>query len=141
KEFVESREGREILASLAAQIGRQQRSEDVSEMLAALGTLSKADSPALPILIQRLAPRSGTPLAEQIAAATGGKAETLMKSLLVSAAKRASDEATPLKARVAAIEQLRLANFAEQKDLLASLLSPAAAAEVQAAALTVLASF
>ena len=67
------------------------------------------------MIIQRLAARSGTPLAEQIAAATGGKAETLMKSLLAAAAKRAADEAAPLKARIAAVEQLRLATFADRK--------------------------
>jgi putative membrane-bound dehydrogenase-like protein len=140
-EFTDSREGREMLASLAAQIGRQQRPEDIAEMLQALSALAKANSPALPILIQRLAARSGTPLAEQIAAATGGKAETLMKSLLATAAKRAGDETAPLKTRVASIEQLRLGTFADEKERLASLLSPAAAAELQAATLSTLASF
>src|SRR5262249_7767941 len=78
--FIESKEGREMLASLAAQIGKQQRPEDISQTLQALAALAKADSPALPTIIQRLGVRSGTKLAEQVAAATGGKAETLMKS-------------------------------------------------------------
>jgi len=139
--FVESKEGREMLASVAAQIGRQQRPDDVKETLVALRALTAANSPTLPTIIQRLGAKSGTPLAEQIAVATGGKAEVLMKSLLVAAAKRATDEAAPAKARAAAVEQLRLGSFAESKDLLASLLSPAVAAELQAAALSTLASF
>ena len=104
--FVETKEGREMLASLAAQIGRQQRPEDIAETLQTLTALAKANSPALPTIIQRLAAQTGTPLAEQVAAATGGKAETLMKSLLAAAAKRAADDAAPLKTRVAAVEQL-----------------------------------
>ena len=76
-----------------------------------------------------------------MAAATGGKAETLMKSLLAAAARRTADEATPLKARMAAVEQLRLATFADQQELLGSLLAPAVPAELQAAAIATLASF
>lgn len=140
-QVVESKEGREMLASLAAQIGRQQRPADIAAAMTALRGLAEANSPALPTIIQRLAAKSGTPLAEQIATATGGKAETLMKSLLAAAAKRAADESSPVKARAAAVEQLRLASFGDQKELLSSLLSPAVAAELQAAALTTLASF
>jgi putative membrane-bound dehydrogenase-like protein len=140
-QVVDSKEGREMLASLAAQIGRQQRSADVKETLVALKVLAEANSPALPTIIQRLGAKSGTPLAEQIAKATGGKAETLMKSLLAAAAKRAADEAAPVKSRVAAVEQLRLASFGDQRELLSALLSPAVAAELQGAALGALASF
>jgi putative membrane-bound dehydrogenase-like protein len=140
-EFLDAKEGREMLASLAMQIGRQQRAEDIAETLKALQALAAANSPALPTIVQRLAAKSGTPLAQQVATATGGKAETLMKSLLAAAAKRAADESAPLKARVAAVEQLRLAMFADQQELLASLLAPAAAAELQAAAIATLASF
>src|SRR5205085_1934635 len=80
-QVVDSKEGREMLASLAAQVGRQQRPADIAATMTALRGLAEANSPALPTIIQRLAAKSGTPLAEQIAKATGGKAETLMKSL------------------------------------------------------------
>jgi putative membrane-bound dehydrogenase-like protein len=138
---LETKEGRDTLAALAAQIGKQQRPEDITQTLAALSALAKADSPVLPTIVQRLAVRGGTKLAEQVAAATGGKAETLLRSLLAAAAKRAADESAPLKARVAAIEQLRMAAFVDQGELLASLLAPAVPAELQAAALATLASF
>src|SRR5262249_37441317 len=81
-EVLEAREGRELVASLAAQIGKQQRPADIVETMNALAALAKANSIALPTIIQRLGARAGTPLAEQIAAATGGKAEALMKSIL-----------------------------------------------------------
>jgi len=65
-----------------------------------------------------------------------------MKSLLAGAVKRAADEATPIKTRIAAVEQLRLATFADQRGLLrVRFLSPAVAADVQSAALSTLASF
>src|SRR5437763_3945662 len=88
-QFLDAKEGRELLASLATQIGRQQRPDDIAETLQALSALAKGNSPALPTIVQRLGARAGTPLAEQIAAATGGKAETLMKSLLADAGRRA----------------------------------------------------
>jgi putative membrane-bound dehydrogenase-like protein len=139
--FLDAKEGREMLASLATQIGKQQKPADISGTLEALTVLAKANSPALPTIVQRLGARAGSPLAEQIAKATGGKAETLMKSLLAEAAKRVADDKSPLKARVAAVEQLRLATFADQKELLESLLAPAIPAELQTAAIATLASF
>jgi putative membrane-bound dehydrogenase-like protein len=140
-QFTEVKEGREMLVSLATQIGRQQRPEDIKQVLAALSALAKENSPLLPTVIQRLGARRGSPLAEQIAVATGGKADTLMKSLLEEAARRAADEAAPLRTRVAAVEQLRLATFGEMQELLAALLAPAVPADLQAAALATLASF
>jgi putative membrane-bound dehydrogenase-like protein len=141
QELIDAKEGREMVASLAAQIGRQQRPQDIAEALQALKELAQTESPALPTIIQRLGARTGTPLAEQIAAATGGKAETLMKSVLVQAAKRAADEAAPLKSRVAAVEQLRLATFTDQQELLGGLLAPAVPVDLQAATLSTLSSF
>jgi putative membrane-bound dehydrogenase-like protein len=133
--------GREVLANLAAQIGKQQRPEDVIQTVQTLKRLAEANSTLLPIIVLRLAARPRTPLAEQIAAATGGKADALMKKLIGDAARRAADESAPLPSRVAAIEQLRLSSFGEQQELLGSLLAPAIPAEVQAAALATLGSY
>jgi putative membrane-bound dehydrogenase-like protein len=133
--------GRELLANLAAQIGKQQRPEDVVQTVQTLKRLAEANSTLLPIIVQRLAARPGTPLAEQVAAATGGKADALMKKLIGDAARRAADESALLPSRVAAIEQLRLSSFGEQQELLGSLLAPAIPAEVQAAALATLGSY
>jgi putative heme-binding domain-containing protein len=140
-EFRDSQAGRELLAGLATQIGKQQRADDVAELLKTLATLTKENAAVLPLIVQRLAAREGSPLAEQVAAATGGRAEELMKSLLAAAAKTAADENAPLKARIAAVEQLRLSNFADQSELLAGLLAPAVAADLQSAALATFGSF
>lgn len=139
--FRESQPGNELLGSLAAQIGKQRRDEDIAELLKTLPALSKEGAPALQTIVQRLAAREGTPLAQQVAAATGGKAEELMQSLRASAAKTAADESAPLKDRVAAALQLRLGRFADQRDLLGTLLTPTAPTDLQAAALATLASF
>jgi putative membrane-bound dehydrogenase-like protein len=139
--FRDTPAGKELLGSLATQIGKQQRAEDVAELLKTLAALAKENASPLQTIVQRLAAREGTPLAQQVAAATGGKAEELMQSLLASAAKAAANEEAPLKARVAAVEQLRLGKFADQRDLLAGLLEPIIPADLQSAALATLGSF
>jgi putative heme-binding domain-containing protein len=141
KAFAQSKEGVELLGSLATQIGKQQRGEDVALTLQSLASLSKSNSPALSVIVQRLAAKEGTPLAGQIAAATGGKAEEVMRALVSSAAATAADASTPLAKRVAAVEQLRLAKFADQQELLAALLAPTVPVDLQAAALATLGSF
>ncbi len=141
EKFAATREGRDLLTSLATQIGKQQRPDDVAETLQTLAALAEANSTLLPQLVQRLAARPKTPFAEQIAAATGGKAEALMTTLIAEAAQRAADEGAPLNARVAAVEQLRLATFAPQQQVFAGLLAPAIPVDLQSAALATLGSF
>jgi putative membrane-bound dehydrogenase-like protein len=140
-EFRSSKAAPELLGSLATQVGKQQRAEDVAETLKTLAILAKENSPLLPVIVQKLAAKDGSPLAEQVAAATGGKAEAVMQALLTQAATAAGDEAAPLAKRVAAVEQLRLAKFAEQRELLFTLLGPSVPADLQAAVLRTLASY
>jgi putative heme-binding domain-containing protein len=64
-----------------------------------------------------------------------------MKSLLTEAARVAADESATEKARVAAVQQLRLGRLADADDVLAALLAPAVPAELQSAALGTLGSF
>lgn len=139
--FPESNDDRDFIAALATQIGKQQRPEDIALALKLLTDLAKANSTLLPTIVQRLAARSGTPLAQQIATATGGKAEQLMQALLAQSAQQAASEAAPLKSRIAAVEQLRLGTFAAHRDLLASLLAPTVPTDLQAAVLATLASY
>lgn len=141
KAFRDTKPGREILGSLATQIGKQQREEDIALTLQTLAALAKENTPALAVIVERLAPPSGSPLSQQIAAATGGKAEEVMRSLIVAAAKTAGDEEAPLPRRVAAVEQLRLSKFAEQHELLAALLGPAVPVDLQSAVLRALSSY
>lgn len=131
----------EMLSSLATQIGKQQRAEDVAETLKSLAWLARENSPLLGVIVQKLAAKEGSPLAEQVAAATGGKAEAVMQALLTQAAAAAGDEQLQLPRRVAAVEQLRLAKFADQRELLFTLLGPSVPTDLQAAALRTLASY
>ncbi|MDX1948182.1 MAG: c-type cytochrome [Pirellulaceae bacterium] len=139
--FAARKEGRELLASLATQIGKQQRAEDVAQTLKTLTALTQSDLSVLQLIVQALAARPGTPLASQIAAATGGKAEELLHQLLVEARRTAGDGSVPVAARVAATEQLRLGRFASERELLAGLLAANIPADLQAAALATLAVF
>ncbi|MEX2176210.1 MAG: PVC-type heme-binding CxxCH protein [Pirellulaceae bacterium] len=139
--YRDTKPGQELLGSLATQIGKQARADDVAELLKTLARLTAENSPAMPAIVQRLALRDGTPLARQVAAATGGKAESLMKQLLAEAAETAASGDRPLKARVAAVQQLRLSKFADQQELLAELLAPAVPTDLQGAALATLGSF
>ncbi len=139
--FRDTQPGRELLASLATQIGKQQRADDIAETLKVLAALAKENAPALETIVSRLAAREGTPLAQQIAAATGGKADALIQELLSRAAKAAASEDAPLKSRVAAVEQLRLSKFEVQQELLVKLLEPAVPVDLQSAVLATLGSF
>jgi putative membrane-bound dehydrogenase-like protein len=141
REFRASAAGRDFLASLAAQIGRQQRADDVANLLQALGALAGDDPRALQTIVAKLGAAEGSPLARQVAAATGGRAEELMKSLLAEATRVAADESATEKSRIAAVQQLRLGRLAESEEVLAALLAPAVPAELQSAALATLGSY
>ena len=139
--FCKTPAGQEMLRSLAAQIGRQQRPEDIATVLQTLGKLPKERSATLQLLVQALAAKADGPLARQIAAATGGRAAEVMQAMLADAQKAAVDHDRKLAERVAAVAQLRLGTYSEQRDLFAELLEPMQPADVQAAALTALAAF
>jgi putative heme-binding domain-containing protein len=141
REFRDTVAGREFLASLAAHIGKQQQAEDVAELLKALARLAKENSPALPAIVERLGAPNGSPLAQQVAIATGGKAEVLLQSLLAEAGRTAASEEAPLKARIAAIQRLRLSKFSEQRELLDQLLEPVVPTDLQSAVLATIGSY
>ena len=90
--------------------------------------LAKANSPALPTIIQRLAAQSGHAAGRANCRGDrrqGGDADEVAAGLRPPSG---ADEAAPLKARVAAVEQLRLAHICRSaRSCLASLLAPAVA--------------
>lgn len=133
--------GRDWLRLLSEQIGKQQRGDDVAELIGVLRGLPPAETAVLQAILQGLAAKPGAPLAEQIAAATGGRAEELTRQLVAAAARRAVEDGLKTPERVAAVQQLRLGRLAELEPTLVRLLEPAQPAEVQTAALDVLASF
>ena len=130
-----------MLGLLAAQIGKQQRTEDVTLLLQVLPELTQQAPPVMQAIVQRLAAKPESALARQIADVTGGKAEELMRGVVEDALGIAGDNKQPAEARVAAVERLRLGKLMELSSLLTELLAPSQPAELQAAALATLASF
>jgi putative heme-binding domain-containing protein len=129
----------EVVQALAAQIGRQQRSEDVSAVLRILRDAT--DRQLAQVLITALAPKADSALAQQIAAATGGDAEELLASMLAKARSDSSDMDLSIAARVEAVYRLQLSRFADEQVQFASLLTPEQPPEVQDAVVQTLSTF
>jgi putative membrane-bound dehydrogenase-like protein len=138
--FVQSAGGKSLVQALATQVGKQQGAADVAALVGALSKLP-ADSPALSLVVQSFAAKPDSSLGKQLAAATGGKADEVLKTLVAESVKTAADREKPAKARAAALARLRLSTFAAQAELLESCIAPSEPAEVQAAAIGVLSSF
>jgi putative heme-binding domain-containing protein len=130
---------RELTQALAAQIGRQQRSEDLSAILRILR--DNQDRQLAQDLITALAPKPGSSLAEQLAAATGGQAEELLTTMLADARRNSSDIELSVAERIDAVYRLQLSRFAAERQHLALLLTPEQAPELQEAVVRTLATF
>ena len=133
--------GKELIRALAVQIGKQQLPEDIAQLVTTLGRWSDQKSPLLPLAIQSLAARQGSPLAQQIARATGGKADEWLQELLSQAATTAKNNQAATPERIAALRQLRLARLTAAKDVAEELLSPTQPTELQTEAIALLGSF
>jgi putative membrane-bound dehydrogenase-like protein len=141
KDFRRTDSGLAWLRDLAAQIGKQQRADDIAALLRTLSTLPAEEKRSVQAIVQGVAAKADSPLSKQIAAATGGRADELAKELLAASAATAGDTAQTPEARAAAVQLLRLGTFAGQQGVLAELLDPKEPAEVQSAALATLATF
>ncbi|MEO8497797.1 MAG: PVC-type heme-binding CxxCH protein, partial [Planctomycetota bacterium] len=137
----QSQVGRGYITSLAAQIGKQQRGDDIAAVLRVLGSLPKTETETIQAIVQGLAAKQGSDLAQQLAAVTGGQAEQLMKDLLSTASATAANRDAAAEARVAAVQRLRLGELDGRVPLFASLLTPTEPQEVQAAAIATLATY
>jgi putative membrane-bound dehydrogenase-like protein len=136
-----SEPGRDLIRALAVQIGKQHRPDDIALLVKTLAQWSEQKSPLLPIVIQSLAARQGSPLAQQIALATGGKAAEWLHELLSKAIATAQDDQAPLSTRIAALRQLRLGSLDRVREVVEQLLSPTQPAELQIEAIALLGSF
>lgn len=137
----QSKVGRSYITSLAAQIGKQQRGDDIAAVLRVLGALPQNESETIQAIVQGLAAKQGSDLAIQLAAVTGGQADRLMKDLLSAAATTASNREAGAEARVGAVQRLRLGDLDGHEALFASLLTPTEPSELQAAAIATLATY
>jgi putative membrane-bound dehydrogenase-like protein len=131
------------IETLATQIGRQQRPEDVAAVMDVLRKLreDKTVKTTMQTIVRALAAKPGSPLAEQLAAATEGESDKVLRQLFEAALREARDENLSPEKRAAAVHRLRFGGFEEARPALAELLQPAQSSEVQAAALATLATF
>ncbi len=141
KQFRKSKVGADVLRDLAAQIGRQQRAGDVAEVIKTLVSLSAGEPAVSTAIVQGLAPKQGSDLQKEIAAATGGRADELIKRLIDEASAKALDAEVSPPERVAAVSQLQLGSYDRLAPLFQKLLAPTQPAEVQTSALETLARF
>jgi putative membrane-bound dehydrogenase-like protein len=131
--------GREFLQVLAAQIGRQERPEDVAAVLRVLTTVT--DEPVLQAVLTGLAPKAGSALERQVTAVAGGKTSAVLQGMLADARKTASRSAGKLAERLESIHLLQLSQFDSERELMSELLLPEQPIEIQEAALQTLATF
>ncbi len=141
KSFGKANAEKQTLRELAAQIGRQQRSEDVAAAIELISRLTESDKGLSQLLVESLAAKPDSDLQKQLAAATGGRAEALMKELVASASQVAVDANASVEQRTKAIHQLRLGRLEDQQKTLEQLLNPTEPLQVQAAVLGTLSAF
>ncbi len=133
--------GRELAVALAKQIAKQNNADDVALLVDVLKRWSSENSYLFFQTIVDLELGQNSPLMEQIDKATGGKAMLRLQMIVGSALTSANSETGDVKERVEAIRKLRLAKLTSVIPTAKRLLSPIQPAEVQAAAITLLASF
>ncbi len=128
---------------LSARIGKQQRSDDIAAVLALLRELTarkqdRQSRQTLQLVASNLAAKPGSGLASRVNAATGGKADELLRTLLAQAEKTAANGKLPLSDRVAAVHLLQTGSPKRALALAEELLAPAEPQEIQAAAVALL---
>jgi putative membrane-bound dehydrogenase-like protein len=139
--FRQSKVGKQWLEALAAQIGKQQRADDVAALLGVLGEISSDGQAAIAAIVQGLQVPPSSALAKRVNAASGGQARQLRAQLISEARGTAADAVKPIDRRVEAIHLLRLSDFAPLRTTFEGLLEPHQSADVQEAAVATLATF
>lgn len=139
--FAAASHGRELLLTLARQIGTDNRADEVAIVLQVLGGLSKQQQAFGESLVQALVEQQQGAEREKLLAAAGGKANEILMDLLSDAKTTALDEVKPSEQRAAAVKSLRLASFEDVNELISGLLDLQQPTEVQEAALETLGGF
>lgn len=132
---------RELVTALARQIGKQQRAEDLSALMEVLERWSKDNLNMFYHVVLALDLRQGSPLAMQLDKATGGKVEQRLQMIVNDALVVANSDSAKLDQKLAGIDKLQIARFRMVQPTAERLLSPTQPAEVQAAAIALLARY
>ena len=134
-----SDEGLQWLKLLSAQIGKQQRHEDIAAVMDVLAYLANDHPQTLATIVEAVAARPESVLGQQLRLATGEDFQQAQAELLRKAEQVAQDESQELSQRLAAVHRLRLGSFARLRATFEQLLASHQPAELQQAALSVLA--
>ncbi|MCA9143814.1 MAG: c-type cytochrome [Planctomycetales bacterium] len=141
KEFRNSTQGRELLLVLAKQIGTANRQDEIAVVLKTLSNIPEEEKSLAESLVTTLSEELQGDSRKAMLAAVGGKAATVLETLLRQARATAGDSTQPIAARVAAIRTLRLSSLDEVQEQLVELLDLRQPVEVQAAVLQALVEF
>jgi putative membrane-bound dehydrogenase-like protein len=144
RDFRSTKQGQEMLNQLVIQIGLMARQDDVTGALKGIELLDEQESKLAQSLVASLSQglaKAGSPLQKALASSDHCKVGGLLKDLLDSSRKEATDAALPVEQRVVAIGSLPLGSYAEVGPTLAQLLDNRQPHAVQQAALAALGRF
>ena len=130
-----------LVTRLARQIGRQQDPADVAALLALLRAKAKSKDPVLATIVASLAAKKGSALSKQVAVATGGQSDAVLRTMISNATKVALNTRAKASQRVAAVHLLQLGDEAKVINTIEQLLDPAQSTLVQAAAIRTMGNF
>ncbi|MBA2115239.1 PVC-type heme-binding CxxCH protein [Bremerella alba] len=102
---------KELLSSLARQIGKQQRPGDVATLTRLLSNLTSNHPELFELIVTHLDATPGSSLARQMANATQGESEAVIQRMVDQAKLTLSNRDTPIGARVGAIDVLPFGKF------------------------------
>jgi len=142
--FRESGGGKSLVAQLAQQIGKQRRKDDVAALLAALSSLAGEDAGIVQTIISNVTKAAAGKIPQleaRLAAATGGRAEAVLKQFVASSLETALEHEQPAEARAEAIRALAVGTYEELGEPLVTLVDHRQPLEVQLAALATLGEF
>ena len=137
-EYTSTDAGLQFVRKLAAQIGAQQRGEDLAAVFRLIKELAESEGRVLTAMVAGLAAQQGSTLADQLSASTAGRVEEITRQLLADAIAAAQDVDQPIDRRVAGIRLLSLGACQQFQHVFASLLTPEQPLAVQAAAIETL---
>lgn len=137
--FAASSAGLAFLRDLAAQIGKQQRAEDIAAVIRVLPHLG--DSATAKAIVAALAAKPGGKLGQQLAAASGGRVGEIAKQIRDEAVATASDRNRPTAERLEAIGALTIGGLEDRRAVFGKLLDPTEPLDIQQAAVSSMAAY
>lgn len=124
---------KQLLSSLARQIGKQQRPEDIAVVAKLLSELSRDQPEVFQLVITHLDAASGSSLAQQLAKATRGESEAVIQKMIDQAQATLKKRDSPLEERLRAIDVLPFGKL--DSTIFGGLLEPSQPLAIQDASL------